>query len=139
MNNSHIGYLIKSIDDKLKIEADEDLKRHKLTLSQSRVVGFLMQQGGTATQKEIEDFLSVSHPTVVGLVSRMAQNGMVSTHFDSNNRSKVVSLTEQAKTIAVDMNKTIAEHERSLLAGLTDEEISALETALKSILKNLDK
>ncbi len=139
MNHSHIGYLIKSIDDKLKIEADEDLKHHKLTLSQSRVVGFLMQQGGAATQKEIEDFLSVSHPTVVGLVSRMAQNGMVSTHFDSNNRSKVVSLTKYAKTIAVDMNKTIAEHERNLLAGLTDEEISALETALKAILKNLDK
>lgn len=136
--NHHIGYLIKSINDKLKIKADEDLKRRKLTLSQSRVVGFLSQKGGTATQKEIEDFLDVSHPTVVGLVSRMEQNGIVTTHFSSNNRSKVVSLTKQTEEIAKDMNDTIDACEKNLLSGLSDEEVSSLETILTAILKNLN-
>lgn len=136
--NHHIGYLIKSINDKLKIKADEDLKRRKLTLSQSRVVGFLSQKGGTATQKEIEDFLDVSHPTVVGLVSRMEQNGIVTSHFFSNNRSKVVSLTKQTEEIAKDMNDTIDACEKNLLSGLSDEEVSSLETILTAILKNLN-
>lgn len=138
MNRRHIGYLIKSINDKLKVKADEDLKRRKLTLSQSRIVGFLTQKSGTATQKEIEDFLKVSHPTVVGLVSRMEQNEIVKTHFNANERSKVVSLTKQAEEIAKDMNDTIDSCEKTLLAGLSDDEISSLEATLTAVLKNLD-
>ena len=138
MNRHHIGYLIKSINDKLKIKADEDLRQHKLTLSQSRIVGFLAQKNGMATQKEIEDFLAISHPTVVGLVSRMKQNGIVSTHFDSKSRSKIVLLTKQAKAFAEDMNNTITESEKTLLAGLSDENVASLETMLTAILKNLD-
>lgn len=139
MKQNHIGYLIKSINDKLKIKADEDLKKRKLTLSQSRIVGFLTQNGGTATQKEIEDFLEVSHPTVVGLVFRMEQNEIVETHFNSNSKSKVVSLTKHAEAIAKDMNDTIDACEKTLLAGLSDDEVCRLETTLTAVLKNLDK
>lgn len=139
MNNHHIGYLIKSINDKLKIKADEDLKRHNLTLSQSRIVGYLTEHGGRATQKEIEDFLAVSHPTVVGLVSRMEQNDMVSTYFDHVGRSKVVSLTAHAEALALDMGKTITECERNLLSCLSENEIAALEKSLTAILNNIDK
>lgn len=138
MNRHHIGYLIKSINDKLKTKADDDLKRHNLTLSQSRIVGFLTINGGKATQKEIEDFLNVSHPTVVGLVSRMEQNGMVRSS-DSDGRSKSVCLTEQATKIAKDMDETINERERKLLFGLSEEEVSSLEKTLTAMLNNLDK
>lgn len=61
-----IGYLVKMIDDKMKVKADADLTHYDLTLSQCRVLTFLQSQEGQATQKEIEDFLEVSHPTVVG-------------------------------------------------------------------------
>lgn len=139
MEQYHIGYLIKSINDKLKIKADEDLKRHKLTLSQSRIVGYLSEKGGAATQKEIEDFLGVSHPTVVGLVARMEQKGMVHTRFERSSRSKFVEMTEYAKTIAEKMGKTINECESNLLFGLSECEILSLEKTLTAILKNLDK
>lgn len=139
MNQQHIGYLIKSINDRLKTKADDDLKKHKLTLSQSRIVAFLKEKNGTATQKEIEDFLMVSHPTIVGLVSRMEQNGIVRTHFDANNRSKLVQLTEYAEVLAKDMGKTILENEQKLLAGLSDDEVIALKKTLNVVLNNLEK
>lgn len=139
MNQQHIGYLIKSINDRLKTKADEDLKKHKLTLSQSRIVVFLKEKNGTATQKEIEDFLMVSHPTIVGLVSRMEQNGIVKTHFDANNRSKLVQLTEYAEVLAKDMGETILENEQKLLAGLSDDEVIALKKTLNVVLNNLEK
>ncbi len=139
MNQQHIGYLIKSINDRLKTKADDDLKKHKLTLSQSRIVVFLKEKNGTATQKEIEDFLMVSHPTIVGLVSRMEQNGIVRTHFDANNRSKLVQLTEYAEVLAKDMGETILENEQKLLAGLSDDEVIALKKTLNVVLNNLEK
>lgn len=139
MDKLHIGYLIKSINDKLKTKADEDLRRHGLTLSQSRIVGFLSESGGVATQKEIEDFLEVSHPTVVGLVSRMEQNGIVRTRFEETNRSKLVQLTEHAEVVAKDMDATIGESERTLLAGISEENITVLKKTLATMLNNLDK
>ena len=137
--NHHIGYLIKSINDKLKIKADEDLKSHNLTLSQSRIVLLLSKKHGGATQKDIEDELGVSHPTVVGLVSRMEQNGIVYTFFDNKSRSKIVKLTEQAIPLSKDMEETISKNENEMLNGLSDSEIDQIEKSLKIILKNLSK
>ena len=54
MPQKDIGYLIKNINDKLKVKADADLKHSNLTLAQSRVLTFLASQDGQATQKEIE-------------------------------------------------------------------------------------
>lgn len=137
--NHHIGYLIKSINDKLKIKADEDLKSHNLTLSQSRIVLLLSKKHGGATQKDIEDELGVSHPTVVGLVSRMEQNGIVYTFFDNKSRSKIVKLTEQAIPLSKDMEETISKSENEMLNGLSYSEIDQIEKSLKMILKNLSK
>ena len=66
MEQYPIGCLLKMITDKIKIQADANLAQHDLTLTQSRVLGYLARNGGTATQKEIEGFLQVSHPTVAG-------------------------------------------------------------------------
>ena len=40
MEEKDIGYLIKNINDKLKVKADADLKHSNLTLAQSRVLAF---------------------------------------------------------------------------------------------------
>ena len=69
----HIGYFFKLIDNRLKANADAGLSKHGLTFAQSRILRFLAEHGGQATQKEIEDYAHVSHPTVVGIVTRMEQ------------------------------------------------------------------
>ena len=104
MPQKDIGYLIKNINDKLKVKADADLKHSKLTLAQSRVLAFLDSRGGQATQKEIEVYLEVSHPTVVGIISRMAQNGHLKCWVDeTDKRNKIVALTGQAKALGEEM------------------------------------
>lgn len=138
MEAGHIGYLIKSINDKLKVNADNDLKMHRLTLAQSRVLAFLNTKGDTATQKEIEDFLEVSHPTVVGIVSRMEQNGHIMTWLDpANKRNKMVQLTANAKRIGKDMESIIDAQETLMLRGLTPEQITNLQQMLQLIYQNL--
>ena len=78
MEQFQIGCLLKMITDKIKMRADADLAQQGLTLTQSRVLGYLDRSGGQATQKEIEGFLQVSHPTVAGVIGRMEQKGFVS-------------------------------------------------------------
>lgn len=133
-----IGYQFKLISDKLKVHADADLKNQGLTLAQSRVLTFLNEQDGIATQKEIEDYLQVSHPTVVGLVSRMEQNELVETWFDpENRRNKMVRLTEKSKKIGENMNEVTEQHDKALLNGLSEQEQAELNRMLNIILKNL--
>lgn len=134
-----VGYLIKNINDRLKVRADADLKKHNLTLTQSRVLAFLDSKGGSATQKEIEIFLEVSHPTVVGVVSRMEQKDYLTSRTDdSDKRNKIVTLTQKAKALGKEMEENILANERALLASFSDEDASKLKEMLLAIYNNLE-
>lgn len=139
MSKKDIGYLIKNINDKLKVKADADLKHSKLTLAQSRVLAFLDSQGGRATQKKIEVFLEVSHPTVVGIISRMEQNGHLRCWVDeTDKRNKIVALTEQAKVLGKEMEQRILDNEKKLLASLSEDDIKKLKQMLLTMYNNLE-
>ncbi len=139
MQPQHLGYLLKSITDKIKVKADADMKRHNLTLAQSRVMAFLNGKGGQATQKEIEEYLDVSHPTVVGIVTRMERNGFLATWFDAaDKRNKIVALTDHARTIGQDMDAVVAEQEKQMLRGLTPRQIEDLFDTLTVIYRNIE-
>lgn len=133
-----IGCLFKLIHDRIKVNADADLKRHGLTLTQSRVLVYLESAGGTATQKELEEHLRVSHPTVTGIVSRMEQNGFLRTQTDScDRRNKIVSIADKAYLTGRDMTDAISEFEKKLVSGLSEQELSELKRMLGIILSNL--
>lgn len=139
MPHQDIGYLLKNITDKLKGKADADLKRYNLTFTQSQILAFLHDNSGQATQKEIEMFLKVSHPTVVGVVSRMEQNGYVTCWFDAQDRrNKIVQLTRQAEEIGNEMNQNINQNEKLLLASLSDDEVQQLQRMLAILYNNLE-
>lgn len=139
MPQKDVGYLIKNINDKLKVKADADLGRYGLTFAQSKVFAFLHGCGGEATQKEIEVFLDVSHPTVVGLVSRMEQKGYLACRPDeTNRRNKLVSLTAKAEALGAEMDEHMRSNERQLLASLSDGEVAQLRRMLEIIYKNLE-
>ena len=139
MEEKDIGYLIKNINDKLKVKADADLKHSNLTLAQSRVLAFLDSRGGQATQKEIEVYLEVSHPTVVGIISRMEKNGHLRCWVDeTDKRNKIVALTEQAKALGEEMEQRISANEKMLLASLSEADIKKLKQMLLIIYNNLE-
>lgn len=137
MLKNDVGYLIKSINDKLKVRADAELKKYHLTMSQSRVLVYLRSRGGQATQKEIETFLDVAHPTVVGLVSRMEQNGYVTCWPCEDGRNKYVKLTPQAEAIDKDMQENMHANEEMLLAPLSPEERERLRALLLTVAEHL--
>ena len=132
-----VGYLIKRINDKLAARADAELKQFNLTMSQCRVFLYLSSRGGQATQNEIETFLDVAHPTVVGLVSRMEQNGYVICWPCEDGRNKYVKLTPQAEAIDKDMQRNQLENEEMLLAPLSPEDRERLRDLLLTVAEHL--
>lgn len=137
MLKNDVGYLIKCINDRLKVKADLELKKYNLTMAQCRILEYLGSRGGTATQKEIEVFWEVSHPTVVGLISRMEQNGYVKCRQSDDRRNKIVALTPQAESISREMKKNIYSSEQMLLAPLSMEERECLKRLLMIVADHL--
>lgn len=136
-----VGHLFKIISDRLraKANADKSMIKNKLTLSQVRVLSFISDSGGNVTQKEIEEHLGVTHPTVVGIVSRMEKTGYLTCHFDKEDkRNKLVMLTEMASQISVQMHEEMMEREKHLLNGLSEQEIAELRRMLSIIYKNIE-
>ncbi len=133
-----IGYLIKIIDERLRAKADADLKEHHLTMAQGQVLTFLYKHDGQATQKEIELFLSISHPAVVGIVSRMEQNGHLTTWFDpKNRRNKIVQMTPDAASM-VEMLENCRHHwEQTMLQGFDEDTAVQLQVLLARVCQNL--
>ena len=134
------GYLLKIITDVLAREANHMLKEQDLTWSQSRLIGFLQRNGGECTQKEIENFLEVSHPTVVGIVSRMEQNGFVTCRIDdSDRRNKIVKLTDRSVEVGKSIRESLIEQDRTMFDGFSDAERKQLDEYLLRIYDNLSR
>lgn len=136
-----VGHLFKIISDRLraKANAEKSMRKNRLTLSQVRVLGFVADSSGKTTQKEIENHLEVSHPTVVGIISRMEKTGYLTSYIDpEDKRNKVVMLTDMATAISNQMRSDMMVREGQLLKGLSEQEISELRRMLNIIYNNLE-
>ena len=100
MNDSHkndIGFLFKKIDEKLEKHVNANLNSLGITFSQLKVLFFVHEAENQTTQKEIETFLEVSHPTTNGIIKRLEEKQLVKTEMTIKNgrMSKNVAITEK--------------------------------------------
>lgn len=131
--------MIKYISDKVRQKADNNLKDHNVTLSQVRVLNFLWRENGSCSQKQIEDFLQVSHPTVVGLVSRMEQSGYIQTSVSPDDkRNKIVTVTDSGMSLACELCRYMEDIDKRMLVGLTDEQQAQLAHMLYIVAQNFE-
>lgn len=131
---------MKAITDKVRVKADAKTKQFGLTSVQGRALHYIYSVGGTTTQKSIESYLDVSHPTVVGILSRLEKNGFIEFSFDkTHSKSKIVSLTDKGRLFPDEMKSFFDDNDKKLFSGLSQKEMDELERMLKIIYKNVTK
>ena len=90
------------------------------------------------TQKAIETHFQVSHPTVVGIITRMEKNGYLDCWPDpEDKRNKMVRLTSKARPVAREMEHEMDKQEKKLLQGLSEEQVDNLYEILYRIFENV--
>lgn len=136
---SDVGYLLKVIQDNAERHANQMFKPVDLTSSQVRVIKFLRgRKGEKTTQKEIEKYLQVSHPTIVGIVQRLESKGFVTTEFDgADKRNKYVYLTQKEEELFQRMRNSHDAYENLLTKGMTEEEVMQLRDLLEKVYNNV--
>lgn len=137
MQKNDIMMLLTKINWNMKAVADAGLKRDNLTYSQINVLFFVRKSGGRVSQKEIEEYLKVSHPTVVGLVQRLENTGYIICERDENDkRNKLVSTTDQFEQLVKQLDAKRAANNERLLEGLSDQDLDKLTVYLTTIYEN---
>lgn len=132
-----VGFLIHKIENRMKARIDAQFSIHNLTFSQSQVLFQLKKHDGCLSQKQLQDLLNVSHPTMVGLIKRLEANGYVKTSLDEKDRrNKIVSVTKEAMQFYKDMDESRIRNNKDMLKGLNKEEERELIRFLQTVYAN---
>ncbi|MGN1131318.1 MAG: MarR family winged helix-turn-helix transcriptional regulator [Ruminococcus sp.] len=138
MKEDYCVPIMKKTCEEMERRANEGVKKYRLTLTQAQVTLFLSEKPEkTATQKELENFLQVSHPTTVTIVKSMESKKMVKTSFDEEDRRmKNVELTWGDEDLYEKLRENVDEMEQKLLTGFSEEEKSQFLSFLNRAYKN---
>lgn len=138
MQAIYIGPMMKKISEEMERKANEELKKYRLTLTQGKIILFLSEQPDKkATQKELEEYLQVSHPTTVTIVKSMETKKMIETFIDDKDRRmKNVRLIWGNEELYQKLRENAEKLGIQLMEGFTDEEKEQFSSFLNRAYKN---
>lgn len=133
------GFLIKQIHDRLEKKSNNDLRAKDLTMMQVSVL--LALQGAEnqrLSMKELERRFGVAQSTVVGIISRLEQKGLIEALSDAEDkRVKLVHITRSGENCCAEAARHMEEAEEALLQGISEEERVLLNGLLMRMAKNM--
>lgn len=136
-----IGFRIKLIHTAMHCGGDAMLERLNLTFSQFRTMIYLAEHDGECiSQKDLEGFFSVSHPTMIGILKRLESKGYVqSAVHPRDRRMRAVSLTDTGRDICEKMSGYPQKMERVMLEGISEPKRGELLDMLGIIYENIGR
>ncbi len=140
MDKKQIGYMIKTIHNKLEKRANNDLRAADLTLMQVTSLVYLKDRlPDPVPMKEFEHFFDIAQPTVAGVIARLEKKGLVRTvQSPEDKRVKLVAVTDEGIRLADETSENVSGTENILLKGFSEEEKELLQDLLYRALRNLD-
>lgn len=137
--DASISLALKQISNTFANDANRELKRIGLTVSQAELLFFLYHTPlSEVTQRDIEVHLNLKHPTVIGLLERLRKKGFVQCVVNQEDRRcRTVLLTEKAHAVRQEMERRRQEMERHLLKGIPEDHQAFLISLLNRMLSNI--
>lgn len=138
---SDIGFMFKKIHDAIETGINNSLKKQDLTFSQMGVLVCLFKNNGrVTTQRDIEKFLCLKHPTVVGIIHRLSCKGFIEVSVnEQDHRSRCITMTHKGEMLREHMTSRREASRQAMLHGFTDEESQLLQCYLQRIYDNILK
>ncbi len=141
MENKDIGFIIKSISEILDKKFNKRLKAMGITCSQMRILSYLFEhKDQDVTQRQLECYLGISHPTTVGIINRLEGKGFIICRTsEKDRRQKIISLREPTDSQRRQCERQKEQNERRMLEGFSENEAEELERLLKKLYINISK
>ncbi|TXJ20306.1 MarR family transcriptional regulator [Brachyspira aalborgi] len=141
MENFIIGKLIKQLHIALENNFNKFSKKYKLTSSQMDILIFLLHnEDKIVNQRDIENFLSLSNPTIAGTLLRLEKNGFIIRKISSKDkRYKEIYLTDKSRELEDIIFKYIRDNDNKMFSNMSEEEKENLKNIITKILNNIQK
>ena len=141
MENFIIGKLIKQLHIALENNFNKFSKKYKLTSSQMDILIFLLHnEYKIVKQRDIENFLSLSNPTIAGTLLRLEKKGFIIRKISSKDkRYKEIYLTDKSRELKDIIFKYIRDNDNKMFSNMSEEEKENLKNIITKILNNIQK
>ena len=141
MENFIIGKLIKQLHIALENNFNKFSKKYKLTSSQMDILIFLLHnENKIVNQRDIENFLSLSNPTIAGTLLRLEKKGFIIRKISSKDkRYKEIYLTDKSRELKDIIFKYIRNNDNKMFSNMSEEEKENLKNIITKILNNIQK
>lgn len=141
MENFIIGKLIKQLHIALENNFNKFSKKYKLTSSQMDILIFLLHnEDKIVNQRDIENFLSLSNPTIAGTLLRLEKKGFIIRKISSKDRRyKEIYLTDKSRELKDIIFKYIRDNDNKMFSNMSEEEKENLKNIITKILNNIQK
>jgi MarR family transcriptional regulator for hemolysin len=134
-----IGFIVKSTAKAFEGAFDQQLrKKGDITVAQSRVIGTLALVKDGMTQKEIANTIGIEAPTIVPVIDKLEEQGIVIRRPDQNDRrNNMIFLTHKSEAKWELIIECALELERASNQGLSEEELEITKRTLRKIAQNV--
>ena len=134
-----LGFKFKSIHEQFEWMMRQELSNENLTYAQMNVLRYLARnEDHPVYQKELCRALHVTHPTMVGILQRMREKGLIEQSIDpDNHRRRIISLSPGSRALMDRHRGHRDEKDAMLVKGMTQDEIRLLQNLLRKVHNNL--
>lgn len=140
MEKQSIGSMIKILSETISQKVNKNGKEFNLTMQQMKILHFLKKREGKteSSQKDIQDYMKISHPTTVSILRLMQAKGFIKiATSDKDRRMKIVTLTGQEEDFVKKVLVGREQMEKQLVNGLTEREQNDLRRYLRRMYENI--
>lgn len=140
MEHTSVGTLVKCITNEYEKHLSKMMSEVGLTSSQCEVLYFLYESNDEqVNQRDIEEYLNLSNPTVTGLLKRLDEKGYILIVPNSTDkRKKNVHLSERFYQLERKITMSKKKMEKDLLRGMRKSEVQSLKKHLEKALRNIE-
>lgn len=133
-----LGFAIKNAVRAMERAFDFELRvAAAITLGQAKVVRTLTLGRDGMTQREIADSIGVEAPTLVPIIDKMVQEGLVERRQDeADRRNNRIFLTDKSQLLWNDIEQSIAKVRKVAYKGIAKEDLEATKRTMEMIAKN---
>ncbi len=120
-----------------KMVADRELAPLGLTHPRWTALWKLQRLGDNVSQKKLAEALELELPSLMRTLNQLEEQSLITRHCcETDKRARIVTLTEDGKTLLKQMETRIVQVRTQLLIDIEDEEMKKLSRILDQIAHN---
>ncbi|MCD7894063.1 MAG: MarR family transcriptional regulator [Erysipelotrichaceae bacterium] len=129
---------IKILNTAIENILNRDFAEFDITYTQATVIGFLNQHNGEEIcQRDIENALGLSHPTMSSILKRLDEKKLIRTEaLATDRRYKRAELTDSSKKMVDTIQQKINSINERLTQGLSQTEEEEFERVMNVMIQN---